>query len=244
MASSIASGLSQTAMVTTLKVDGPLAFSNTRCQRNPRSVWMKAKLRSIAAWKSARAEAGTEKLSIRNRSRGCFSKSNVNAGMGSSLCRNHNREILSASACGRPDEEHRRGDTEGASEGMEAAPGVQEPQRLIRSTITMRIQQPIVRRANGEQRERHDREDEHRGPHPELPAPLHTANDSEQSGNECERHLHDRRAFVARRPLSHSGLDAARQARRMFNSRNVDRCAREPCACEDRDHFNELWRHD
>src|SRR4029450_1043699 len=48
------------------------------------------------------------------------------------------------SARGRPDEEHRRGDTESTSDGMEAPPGFQELQRLIRSTITPRIGQQMV----------------------------------------------------------------------------------------------------
>ena len=44
---------------------------------------------------------------------------------------------------------------------------------------------------------------------PQRPATLRTANDSEESRNQRERHLYDRRAFVARRPLGDSGLDTA-----------------------------------
>jgi Bacterial low temperature requirement A protein (LtrA) len=101
----------------------------------------------------------------------------------------------------------------------EGAPWLQEPQRLVRSTIATRIEQPIVRWTNREHRKRDDCENEHCRPQPQGPATLRTANDSEEAGNHRERRLHEGCAFLARRPLGDGGLDAARQARRMFNSR-------------------------
>jgi hypothetical protein len=64
---------------------------------------------------------------------------------------NHIAEAFDISARGRPDEEHRRGETESTLDGMEEPAGFQESQRLLRSTITTRIEQPIVRSANREQ---------------------------------------------------------------------------------------------
>src|SRR5262245_41163270 len=67
---------------------------------------------------------------------------------------------LTVSARGRPNEEHRRGNTENPSDGMKMPPGFQELQRLIRSTIATRIEQPVIRWANREQRKRNHRKDE------------------------------------------------------------------------------------
>jgi hypothetical protein len=81
---------------------------------------------------------------------------------------------------------------------MKAPPHFQETVCLIGSTITTWIEEPVVRRANREQRERDHRQDEHRCPQPQRAATLRTAKNPEEAGRERERDLHDRRTFVAR----------------------------------------------
>src|SRR5262245_49616293 len=132
---------------------------------------MNAKFRRMAASKSCRAAAGTEKLSIRNRSSGCLSKSNVNECMvPSQLMRRMAARIDPASMDGRPDEEHRRRHAERAADGMKSAPGLQQLQRLVRSRIAPRVEQPLIRWMDHDERERNDHQDEQGGPHPERPA--------------------------------------------------------------------------